>query len=456
MKLYLKQVLIAALVGTSILGSRAQTRDEYPFRDLEALATKISYLIYVENDYHRALELCNQKSTLKLVETWANRHDGADRYINKIMNCKNLIENCSDYDRNPLNLYFEARQIDELEGHQKTIEKIIEQGNLYRRLLVEYPSCKLAGFTCYLLAEHYVNYGIYGRRFETGLNNAELMVEFREIAVRLYNKIIDDYSHAVFPTNEKRSDGLYFSRMGIEIAPLAQMKIARLWDHRGLDPQRANIPRAGEEYQNVIDRFPGAIDTDSTLLALKAYLAMLDIYSDKYNYRSSLDFDKARNICQIMLSDFPNLRILKEWISIETHPAVYFRLAEIESDKEQAIGILKKIIYEFPDSFFYEDDGPTYYSDQALREMIRQMDDPNRSIEECRKIMNSDLPVRMRAFAQLRIALIYLEDLNDKSQALIEFRSIVAEFGDVPTGYMDTFGYRAEDYIKRLEGETKN
>jgi len=459
--------ILTIVLGILLTELHAQDVDKYPYTELGRISARLDDLVYNRQDFDSALALCMNSYTVELSAYWAGKGAVEEDYVNKFENYAHLIENYSDYDRGPLGLYFRAR------GIEAELWEIVARGglleyskskewvelyphkleNYYWQLITEFPHCKLAAFACYLLAVQYDQFPDIYVLDRSDSYAQDYGPALRDTLSSLYQSIIRDYPESVFPTTERLPNGIYFSRRGIKIAPIAQWQFAQIWTKRGGPSSIYDVPRAIQEYRYLIDHFPDAIDTDSTLLAVKACWAQLDFYSNKYMYRDFNDFKKARTVCQRLLDDFPNVRISfpQEYASIETHPAAYLKLAEIESDIPMALDYYEKVIYGFPGSCKGGEDGPVDYAVVALNELVQNLNNAELSIAACRKVLESPLPVRIRASAQWCLANIYSDDLKDQDRAIQELQRVVDEFGDVATYYRGTYGEWATAAIRGLQ-----
>lgn len=402
-------IILCLIISASL---KAQKR-----KQLQEKMSKIDQLIYEENDYNAALQICKEVMTTERIDIY---------YKQKVESIVNLIENYSDYDQKPLKLYFKAREIQSIlfKGQNLTKESWEEQGNLYRELLERYPICKLAGFVQYLLARYY--------KKQIGNKPRYLDKEIaREKVIKTYRDVINKYPIAVFPIHGYPE---YF-KLGLRIAPIAQINIA--WLYESGDHVKPDIEKALKEYQIIIDKYPDAVDDEGMMLALSAYVSILDIYSGMRNKEEFADTSKVKEICRILINNFQNQKYETRGYSFgEIHPEAYMRLAKFEPDKEKAIKLYKDIIEEFPKSWKGKSGSGAIgmYSVKSLNEIINLLDDPLLAIKECHEILNSKLDKLIRGYAQYRIAEIYERDIKDYDRALIEYQNVLDNFSDVNIG----------------------
>ncbi|MCK4225765.1 tetratricopeptide repeat protein [candidate division WOR-3 bacterium] len=400
---------------------------------------KIERLIYVEHDYNTALQICKEVMAM----------EGIDRYYKqRTESISNLIENYSDFDRKPLELYFKAREIQNmwLRGENHTKESWIDQGNLYRELLEKYHKCKLAGLTQYLLAIHC--------KKQIGNNLGYLNREnARDKAIEAYRNVVNKYPLAVFPIHGFPE---YFE-MGLRIAPIAQINMAWLYElEYHLKP---DIKSALKEYQIIIDKYPEAVDNRGRRLILSSHVSIMNIYSGIRGREQFLDIPKVKEICNILLNNFQNQQYeIQGWSFGEIHPEAYMRLAELEKNKENAFKLYKKIITDYPNSWTGKSgSGATVlYSVKALDKIVHLLDDTLLAIKECLEIVNSGFDKSICGYAQYKIAKIYEKELIDYKQALVEYKKVIENFGDVNlSGEAWTLGEGAESAIRSIQNKLK-
>lgn len=401
----------------------------------------IDQILFEENDYVKGLQEC--KELLRMVE----RFDEIKRFAPQVECYIDLIENYADFDQKPLSLFFKARKIENMwnraEGHTK--ESVKEQGDLYRELLEQYPQCNLAGFIQYLLGMH------YKAQIGSSLTYLDREVAVQK-AIEAYRNVIEKYPSAVFPIWGSHRESF---KVGSRIAPTAQMNIAWLYESGFSSETGSDIPRALEAYQAVIDHYPGAVDPEDHRLDLGAYLSMINIYSGKTGYIEFIDTAKVKEICQILLNDYPNQEYeIWGWYFGAIHPEALMQLAKMETEEKKVIEIYRKIIERYPNSWTGKSGSGavSLYSVEALENIIHLLDNPLQGIEECRDIINSDADERICGAAQYKIAQIFEEDIKDSTQALIEYQKVIDEYDDVVLGgEAVTLGEGARSAIQRLK-----
>lgn len=392
---------------------------------------EIDYQIYEVKNYKISLQMCEEVLELGKIDTY---------YEGKAKNYINLIENYSDYDQKPLELFFKARRIRRkmLTEKDRRQEYWEELGNLYKELLNKYPHCKLAGFIQYLIAERNKSYSFRDE-------------EERQTAIQGYREVVNRYPDAEFPIEDYPQ---YFR--GLKIAPIAHIKIASLYEEfsHNIEP---DLEQAIREYKDIIDKYPNELNRDGSKLILSAYVSMINIYSGLNIKEARVDSIKAKEHSKILINDFPNQSFLvsgpiRKYFG-EIHPEAYMRLARFEVDKEKAIELYKKVLIDYPKSWTGAPYtcGISLYAFAALREIIELLDDSQLSIKECQGIINSNADKGVRALAQFLLGGIY-EDMKNYDQARIEFQKVIDNYSDVdPTGGTCTLSDDAKNAIMYLQ-----
>ena len=421
------------LILFSFLNAEARSGNE-----VERKYSIIDSLIYKEKDYDEALRL--SKDFLKIYDDDFNR---AYAYI--VKSIINLIENYSDYDRKPLELFFKYHKnsFNRLRGRGTSAELFKEEGDRLREILEKYPDCKLAGFAQYMLAIHYESQINSTLRY---LENGEVAAEK---AIESYSEVIRKYPTAEIPIHE-------YSRrfkIGLKIAPIALLKIGDIYKpYYNTLPGVKDSAKAIEAYQAVIDNYPEDVDHKDRKVAMNAYVSILDMYR-KNNI--ILDTVKAKEICNILINKFPNQGYEFGGGTFgETHPTAYIVLADCETDKEKALKIYEKIMTEYPNNWTGRSGSGAVlrYGDIALGRIKYLFKDPESTINYYRKILNSALDINIRGSAQYSIASIYEEDIKDYNQALVEYQKVLENFADVnPGGEYYPLGEGAKSRISVIQ-----
>jgi len=424
------------LILFSFLNAEARSGNE-----VERKYSIIDSLIYKEKDYDEALRF--SKDFLKIHDDDFNR---AYAYI--VKSIINLIENYSDYDRKPLELFFEYMEnyFERLKCLGNSAELCKENGIIFREILEKYPDCNLAGFVQYMLGIHY----------QSQINSTDRYLERREIAIE---KAIESYREVIrkYPTVEMP---IYESwrrfKIGLKIAPIALLKIGDLYyfDYRVKKEEKDPV-KAIETYESVINNYPEDVDFRGNKVAINAYVSILNIYRKNKNSSTFLDTVKAKEICNILINKFPNQGYDYKGGHIgETHPEAYMFLADFETDKEKAIKIYEKIMTEFPNNWTGRGGSGAVgrYGDIALGRIKYLFKDPESTINYYRKILNSALDINIRGSAQYSIASIYEEDIKDYNQALVEYQKVLENFADVnPSGEYYPLGEGAKSRISVIQ-----
>ncbi len=349
----------------------------------------------------------------------------------------NLIENYSDCDRKPLELFFKSRE-------KPSGNRFKYIGDIYREILEKYPECKLAGFIQYMLARNYAS------QINSTIRYLESSETAREKAIESYREVTRKYPTAEIPISE------YDERfkIGLRIAPLAQLNIGDLYNSGNwVTPKKKEAIRA---YELVINNYPEDVDYNGRKVAMNAYVSILNVYTDRNNKSDDkvVDTVKAKEICDTLINKFPNQGYEVEGYYFgETHPEAYMVLAGFETDKEKAIGIYEKIMSEYPDSWEGKSAtcGVSLYAIEALFKIRYLLEDTQLIINYYRKILDSNLDRKIRGTAQFEIAVIYEADIKDYDQALVEYQKVLEDYGDVTTGAaVGTLGNEAESRISMI------
>lgn len=331
-KYRIRRIEYAALLAATIflLGNAAwlgaqPSRGKWSIRYLVKLDEKLDSFTY---------EKVNLDSALKICKEFLDIESLPDHFRKKAEKLSSFIEDYSDHGRQPLVLYFQAQKyILEKSKKGDSRERLLRLGNSLLDLLRQYPSCKLAGFVQYQLASHYKD------QIGNGLSYLSTE-EAHKRAIREFERILTSYPEATF----EFWDYPYDFRIGVKIAPIAQIKIAWLYQSARI------LDKAVQSYQTLTKNYPEAADKDGRPLALSAYVSMLNIYSGEMS-EQFVDTLKAKEICHTLINSFKNQKYeIEEWYYGEIHPEAYMRLAELESDPNEAIRIYTKIIEEFPGS----------------------------------------------------------------------------------------------------------
>ena len=413
------------------LNAEARSRNEV---DIEY--SIIDSLIYKEKNYDEALRLSKEFLTMQDVDRY---------YVYKAKNIINLIENYSDYDRKPLELFFKYREnyFKRLKCLGNSAELCKENGNIFREILEKYPDCKLAGFVQYLLAIHY----------KSQINSTDRYLENGEVAakkaIESYREVFRKYPTAEMPIHES---GRRF-KIGLKIAPLALLKMGDLYKpYYNTLPGVKDSAKAIEAYQAVIDNYPEDVDHKDRKVVMNAYVSILNMYI-KNNI--ILDTVKVKEICNILINTFPNQGFEFGGGTFgETHPTAYLVLAYCETDKEKALKIYEKIMNEYPNNWTGRSSSGAVvrYGVDALGSVKYLFEDPELTIDYYRKIVDSDLDINIRGSAQYYIASIYEEDIKDYNQALIEYQKVLENFADVnPGGEYYPLGQGAKESISGIQ-----
>jgi len=411
------------LILFSFLNAEALTR-----REINSIYSKIDSLIYKDKDYDKALRLSKELISVPDIGRY---------YVDNAENIINLIENYSDYDRKPLELFFKYRI--------NSKERSKENENIFREILEKYPDCKLAGFTQYLLAKHYESLIGSGGSY---LENPEVA---GEKAIESYGEVVRKYPAAEMPI----TDLWHRSKIGTKIAPLAQLRIGDLYNsdyHYCVYPMQEEAIKA---YKLVINNYPEDVDRYGNKVAVDAYVSILNMYREDIFGKTILDTLKAREICNILINKFPNQGYLVEGLYFgEIHPEAYMVLADCEVDKEKALEIYEKIVAEFPNSWRGQvnSGAVSLYSISALGRIGYLFKDPQAKINCYRKFLDSSFDRKVRGRAQFEIAFTYEMKVKDYNQALIEYQKVLENFSDVSTGgEAYTLGEDAKDSIRRIQ-----
>jgi len=390
-------------------------------KEVKSISSTIDSLIYEEKDYDEALRFSKDFLTIQDIDRV---------YVYKAKNIINLIENYSDYDRKPLELFFKYMEnyFKRLKCLGNSAELCKENGNIFRETLEKYPDCKLAGFVQYMLAIHYASQ----------INSTDRYLENDEVAakkaIESYREVIRKYPTAEMPIYE---DWRRF-KIGLKIAPLAQLKIGDIYKpyyHELLSVK--DSVKAIEAYQAVIDNYPEDVDHKGRKVAMDAYVSILNMYRKNKSSNIILDTVKAKEICNNLINKFPNQGYEVEGGYFgETHPEAYMVLADCKTDKEKALKIYEKIMTEYPNNWTGRSSSGAIvrYGIIALGRIKYLFEDPELTINYYRKILTSNLDINIRGSAQYFIASIYEEDIKDYNQALVEYQKVLQNFADVNPG----------------------
>lgn len=219
---------------------------------------------------------------------------------NKIM----LFENFSDYNREPLGLFFEER---------------------YAEILQRYPRSKLISLAQFYLAKQ--------------LNNANE-----------YQKVIDLYPKEKFPMSSGEEEDWPTFKEGTPMGSIALMRIGWIYYTQGARE------RAIEAFQKVIERYPDITDAMGYRLSATAYMMLIDIYMGKRSEEETgsenqTDTPKVRSIFKEIIERLPNTRYLLPSDGYgEVHPEIYLCLAEMEPDIDKAVAYYRKVIHQYSTS----------------------------------------------------------------------------------------------------------
>lgn len=377
----------------------------------------IRRLVHDEKDYDRALRECKRLMAIE-------RDDDYSGVVEE--SYANLIENYSDCNRKPLELYFSALETEDALYRSMTyrVETWQRQGALYRQLLDRYPQCRLAGFAAFCLARHYEDQiGDVDRYLDN--------LEARDKAVESYRAVIQRYPTDVFPSS-LHLDG---AKIGLRMAPVAQMNVA--WLYEPASYVKPDVGEALQAYSDLIVKFPRAVDNAGRSMAVNAYVSMLHIYSGLWNCDEFADSSRARDICRILIDEFPSQQyfVHREYYG-ESHPEAYMHLARLENDRQEAIRLYRKVIADFQTSRTgkWGSGAAGMYAPGALWRILQLHDDPQVAIRECLRVRDSDVDRRIRGTAQYYIALTYEERIVDLERAILEYQKTIDEYGDVITG----------------------
>jgi len=421
------------LILFSFLNTEARSKNKV---DIEY--SIIDSLIYKEKDYDEALRL--SKDFLKIYDNDFNR-----AYVYIVKSLINLIENYSDYDRKPLELFFKYHKnsFNRLRARGTSAELFKEEGDKLREILEKYPDCKLAGFAQYMLAIHYESQINSTLRY---LENGEVAAEK---AIESYREVFRKYPTAEMPIHENGRR----IRIGLKIAPMALLKMGDLYKpYYNTLPGVKDSAKAIEAYQAVIDNYPEDVDHKDRKVAMNAYVSILNMYIKN---NMILDTVKVKEICNILINKFPNQGFEFGGGTFgETHPTTYLALAYCETDKEKALKIYEKIMTKYPNNWTGRSGSGAVlkYGDIALGSIKHLFKDPESTINYYRKILNSDLDKNIRGSAQYSIASIYEEDIKDYNQASIEYQKVIENFADVNlSGEYYPLGRGAKESIERIQ-----
>jgi tetratricopeptide (TPR) repeat protein len=378
--IHLKRLLLTGFVLSNFIISSNIRGEEH--LSIEEKIKDVDRLVYEKGDFDTALKICKE-----ILQDSLGKH-----VENEIENTVNLIENYSDYDQKPLQLFFKASKHLNPWGIPKKEASII-----FQEILNEFPDCKLAPFLEFLLAR----------------NKGD---------IEGYKRIVDKFPNAVFPISSKRSSSY---KRGLHIAPNAQVKIALHYAHS----KEPNYNQALKEFQILIDKYPDAIDFEGDRIIIEAYFGMLNIY------KVFKDEKRVKGICNIFLNEFPNEGFTAEYIDHfgETHPEAYLTLATIESNKKKKIKLYEKVVLNYSESTYGRPGtcGVGAYWDNALNAMIHVIKEPKLIIKKFRKLQNSKLDNLHKGLVQLKIARIYEKDLEDYNRALVEYKIIAKSYNNV-------------------------
>ena len=435
--IWLFPILLTVII--SVLYSVSHTQDEEQIRKKER---RIHFLIYEEKNFDAALILCREIIAVEDPEDIPSdiKYD-VERYIH-------LIENYSDYDQKPLSLFFETERIKRMwrRGHGHTKKFKLEEGNLYRDILKTYPLCKLAGYVQYLLAKHYK--GNIGNNLSY-LDNEKA----RQEAIGAYQEIIEKYPDSLFPLDE------YYERKDSKITLYAQLNIG--WLYESSSHVEPKIDEAINAYYKTIDMFSNELENAETRkLILGVYVSLLRIYSGETVRGKYIDMSKVKEICSVLLNDFPNQQYEeKGFLFGETHPVAYMTLAKLENDKNKAIGYCQRIVENYPESTGGQLNTCAIgrYSFEALEQIIYLLNDTQLAIRKYEEIINSVSDKPLRVYSQYKIAEMYETKLNDLHRAKIEYKKVLEYFDD-NNFYEEegpTFGGNAKRAIERIEEKLK-
>ena len=334
----------------------------------------------------------------------------------------------SDYNYEPLKLFLSAIQEYNDETFPETLNEILEK----------YPKSKITPFVQYLL----------GRYYEYKFKDEK----DREKAIINYQKVIRNYPNALYPKNDFP---IHFCRAGElydeEIAPIAQMHIAWLYDLYGDNPDNPmrDTKQAITEYRKVITNY-----TEKVSLCLTAYIHLLSIYREENNE------EKFQEIGNILISKYGGQSFRKgswgEWGVVE--PEVLIGLAEFEEKKGNhvaAIKIYKKVLIKFSDASKTFHGGPEiYYSNWAIDGILNLINDDEKSIQELKKIQTKIIGKRLKGYLQFKIAYIYDKKIRDQEKATDEYKKFVEnyDFNQHTYGMLDN---EATEKLQELQ-TTKN
>jgi tetratricopeptide (TPR) repeat protein len=408
-----------------------------PSRFLEQQMSLVDSLIYTERDYDSGLRICKEV---------ADMPDVAKAYTRKAAALIDLIENYSDYDREPLRLFFDASRAGGVWFGGRTVhtrEERLRREDLYRELLSSFPDSRIAGYVQYLLGAHYVE--------QIGTNDRLRYLdreEARQKAIDSFRRVQEQYPHAVFPAPEYRCQ----AGAHAPIAPFAQRTIAWLYEEvRTRYSGTHRLADAIREYRVLIERFPEVEDREGHNLAVSAWVSILKIYMGWR--RPSGHAAKAAEVCRILLDEYENQRYeVPGWLFGYTHPEAYLQLASLAADKDSAVALCRKVIRDYPGNWSGKSHscGAGPYAGTALSKIISLVNDPHRAIEECRHIVASMPDTTARGIAQYRLARIYEQDLGDYERALAEYQTVLEDYGEVYTGGERTLGDGATSAIAAI------
>ncbi len=400
---------------------------------------EISRLICEEANCDSALKVCYSIIENKaVIDYWRRQAEGI----------ANLVQNYSDYEAKPLQLYFEARKIhkiwkEDLEKVNEDVHRLVKmEGDFYRKLLTRYPECKLAPFVRCLLAQHCTRQiNIAGR-----LRYMNARAAAKE-AEGMWRAAASSSEAAVFPIGD------WDYEMGSRIAPIAQLHLAWCYDpyfykEYHLTP---DAERALEEYQGLVNRHPNAVDKNGRKLILNAYVSMLIVC------KNMGDTIRVREICDTLVNGFPNQEYeIYGGVFGEIHPQAYLMLAECDRSEDKSMELYEKIIREFPEAWAGKScsGAIALYSVGALSRLIDMFDDPLLRIGKCQEVVDANPHKPIGGYAQWTIAQIYERDMNDLERALVEYRKVIANFGDVSlNGEPFTIGENARHRMKNIEAK---
>lgn len=439
----LKRLLLCSVVTIACLIT-TRSSAQVNRRALKEKLEKLYRLVHESKDYDGALTWAKQilkSPNIPSREKW------------EVSTIVELISNYSDFKRKPLELYFNAsfnyavrndpRKLSQ-EGHINywTYWQERRERNLVE-LVHHYPTCKLAGFALFLLAQNYRD------QMQSAVPQRDVDVA-EELAVDAYTQIIEKYPEAMFPISD------YFGgfKKGRKIAPMALYSLAKMY-MSGVDPKPE---KAVITLRDILKRYPRAKNGRGTNYAILAYLKLLNIYNGHMSY-SHQNFDKyedigkARRICNLLLTKYKNQKYDTGESFGEIHPDVLLALGELEKDVEKALKFYMKIFTEYPGSLGGVDDSHNIYtySSFALDRIVEKAWDYTYSVEILSKIEKSKVSRLAKGLALMKIGLVH-ERNGNFGNALIAYRRALKRYGKVLISeYEGTIGENAESRIAGLQ-----